>query len=65
MGSTLYLATNEEQPHFFDPLKDLYRILRLTDFERLWGPGSEWYTEMQKVLGVEDPKLDIYMTVSH
>ncbi|CAI5996289.1 unnamed protein product [Closterium sp. NIES-65] len=48
-NSTLYIATNEPDPHFFDPLKTAYIVHNLADFASLWGEGSAWEAEMREV----------------
>ncbi|CAI6004509.1 unnamed protein product [Closterium sp. NIES-64] len=48
-NSTLYIATNEPDPHFFDPLKTAYTVHNLADFASLWGEGSAWEAEMREV----------------
>ncbi|MQL73231.1 hypothetical protein Taro_005576 [Colocasia esculenta] len=62
-GRDLYIATNEEDTSFFDPLRDRYNIHFLDDFKELWGENSDWYAETKALnngLGVE---LDGYMRV--
>ncbi|GJP79923.1 hypothetical protein CLOP_g10137 [Closterium sp. NIES-67] len=46
-GSTLYIATNERDLHFFDPLKAVYIVYREEDFAALWGEGSAWEADMR------------------
>ncbi|GJP35050.1 hypothetical protein CLOM_g19513 [Closterium sp. NIES-68] len=48
-GSTLYIASNEGDPRFFDPLKATYTVHREDDFAALWGEGSAWEAEMRGV----------------
>ncbi|CAI5457579.1 unnamed protein product [Closterium sp. Yama58-4] len=48
-NSTLYIATNEPDPHFFDPLKTAYTMHRESDFASLWAEGSAWEAEMREV----------------
>ncbi|CAI5469114.1 unnamed protein product [Closterium sp. Yama58-4] len=48
-NSTLYIATNEADPHFFDPLKTAYTVHSLADFASLWAEGSPWEGEMREV----------------
>lgn len=63
-GTTLYIATNEEDPHFFDALKELYTVFIMDDFQRLWGPGSAWLAAYQGIFNMPEPELDVYMRVS-
>lgn len=62
-GSVLYIATNEDTPGFFDPLKDLYTIYMLEDFAHLWGPNSTWFDEFRRLLKTDNPEFDVYMKV--
>ncbi|CAI5534370.1 unnamed protein product, partial [Closterium sp. Naga37s-1] len=48
-NTTLYIATNEPHPHFFDPLKAAYSVYIQEDFESLWAKGSAWEAEMREV----------------
>ncbi|CAI5980456.1 unnamed protein product [Closterium sp. NIES-65] len=59
-GRTLYIATNEKTPGFFDPLKAIYTIRMFQDFHYLWAPGTPWYDGYTRLLG-PDPKMDAYM----
>ncbi|CAI7784765.1 unnamed protein product [Closterium sp. NIES-53] len=61
-GRTLYIATNEKTPGFFDPLKAIYTIRMFQDFHYLWAPGTPWYDGYTRLLG-PDPKMDAYMEV--
>ncbi|KAL5538709.1 hypothetical protein UlMin_045397 [Ulmus minor] len=40
-GRNLYIATNEPDKSFFDPLKDKYSTYFLNEFEDLWDENSE------------------------
>lgn len=62
-GSVLYIATNEDTPGFFDPLKDMYTIYMLEDFTHLWSRNSTWFEEFSKLLKTDNPEFDIYMKV--
>ena len=53
-GSTLYLATDEDAPNFFDPLKDLYVISTIGDFRHAWGEGSYWWNKSSNLFSPED-----------
>ncbi|CAI5458545.1 unnamed protein product [Closterium sp. Yama58-4] len=48
-GSTLYIATNERDPHFFDPLLAVYKLYKEEYFAEMWAQGSEWEREMRVV----------------
>ncbi|CAI7873869.1 unnamed protein product [Closterium sp. NIES-54] len=61
-GRTLYIATNEHAPGFFDPLKRLYDIRLWQDFKHLWVPGTMWYDGYEKISGAH-PTMDTYMEV--
>ncbi|GJP43020.1 hypothetical protein CLOM_g2526 [Closterium sp. NIES-68] len=61
-GRTLYIATNEKTPGFFDPLKKVYPIRMFQDFHYLWAPGTPWFDGYMRLLG-PDPKMDAYMEV--
>ncbi|XP_008787453.2 uncharacterized protein LOC103705500 [Phoenix dactylifera] len=59
----LYIATNEPDTSFFDPLKDKYIVHFFDDFKDLWDENSEWYTETQR-LNIGIPvEFDGYMRV--
>ncbi|CAI5461445.1 unnamed protein product [Closterium sp. Yama58-4] len=62
-GRTLYIATNERTPGFFDPLRTLYKLYRLEDFEHLWHQGTPWFDVYVEMLGVSEPAFDPYMQV--
>ena len=64
-GSAIYLATNEDTPHFFDPLKDMYNISSIADFQNLWVEGSDWWKESLPLFPPDDTKpFDGIMEVS-
>lgn len=62
-GSKLYIATNERKPHFFDPLKSIYDVYMLEDFNKLWSKGSQWERNMRPILG-KKANFDTYMQVT-
>ncbi|KAJ0970244.1 hypothetical protein J5N97_023121 [Dioscorea zingiberensis] len=62
-GRHLYIATNEPDTAFFDPLKDKYTIHFLDDFKDLWDPNSEWYMETMKLNNGVAVEFDGYMRV--
>ncbi|PKA48455.1 hypothetical protein AXF42_Ash019911 [Apostasia shenzhenica] len=61
-GRHLYIATNESETSFFDPLKDKYTTHFLDDFKDLWDESSEWYAETKKLNGAPI-EFDGYMRV--
>ncbi|KAF3777488.1 hypothetical protein EJ110_NYTH45643 [Nymphaea thermarum] len=62
-GRDLYIATDEPDTSFFDPLKDKYRIHFLDDYSELWGEQSEWYSEMKAINNGNPIEFDGYMRV--
>ncbi|CAI5999781.1 unnamed protein product [Closterium sp. NIES-65] len=48
-GSTLYIATNERDPYFFDPLLAVYKLYKEEYFAEMWAEGSVWEREMRVV----------------
>ncbi|GJP43013.1 hypothetical protein CLOM_g2521 [Closterium sp. NIES-68] len=62
-GRTLYIATNEQTPGFFNPLRTLYKLYRLEDFLGLWQPGTTWFDTYAEIMGVSEPVFDPYMEV--
>ncbi|KAK8963824.1 hypothetical protein KSP40_PGU003413 [Platanthera guangdongensis] len=62
-GRHLYVATNEPDSSFFEPLKDKYNIHFLDDFKDLWNENSEWYLETKKLNGGISVEFDGYMRV--
>ncbi|OVA19750.1 hypothetical protein BVC80_9059g76 [Macleaya cordata] len=63
-GRNLYIATNEPDTSFFDPLKDKYTTHFLDDYKVLWDENSEWYAETTKLNGGNPVEFDGYMRVS-
>ncbi|XP_033512891.1 uncharacterized protein [Nicotiana tomentosiformis] len=63
-GRNLYIATNEPDTSFFNPLKDKYSTHFLNDYRDLWDENSEWYTETAKLNGGSPVEFDGYMMVS-
>ena len=53
-GSSLYLATDEDAPDFFDPLKDLYIISAIGDFRHAWVEGSCWWNKSSNLFSPND-----------
>uniref|UniRef100_A0A1D1YV80 Zinc metalloproteinase nas-8 n=1 Tax=Anthurium amnicola TaxID=1678845 RepID=A0A1D1YV80_9ARAE len=62
-GRNLYIATNEPDTTYFDPLRDRYNLHFLDDFRDLWGVNSEWYAETQKLNNGVAVEFDGYMRV--
>ncbi|KAF4349149.1 uncharacterized protein LOC115699171 [Cannabis sativa] len=63
-GRNLYIATDEPDQSFFDPLKDKYTTHFLEEYKDLWGENSEWYSEMTKLNNGAPVEFDGYMRVS-
>ncbi|CAK9151847.1 unnamed protein product [Ilex paraguariensis] len=63
-GRNLYIATNEPDTSFFNPLKDKYSTHFLNDYKDLWVENSEWYTETTKLNKGAPVDFDGYMRVS-
>ncbi|KGN46617.1 uncharacterized protein LOC101217823 isoform X2 [Cucumis sativus] len=63
-GRNLYIATNEPNTDYFDPLKDKYSTHFLNEYKDLWDKGSEWYTETMNLNNGVPVEFDGYMRVS-
>ncbi|TKY56427.1 hypothetical protein E2542_SST20872 [Spatholobus suberectus] len=63
-GRNLYIATNEPDTSFFDPLKDKYTTHFLDEYKDLWDENSEWYSETTKLNNGVSVEFDGYMRVS-
>ncbi|KAL3849106.1 hypothetical protein ACJIZ3_010988 [Penstemon smallii] len=63
-GRNLYVATNEPDKSFFDPLKDKYSTHFLDDYKELWDSDSDWYSEMTKLNKGNPVEFDGYMRIS-
>lgn len=63
-GRNLYIATNEPDTSFFDPLKDKYSTHFLDEYKELWDENSEWYSETTKLNKGVPVEFDGYMRVS-
>ncbi|KAL0301694.1 UNVERIFIED_CONTAM: hypothetical protein Sradi_6446200 [Sesamum radiatum] len=48
-GRKVYIATNEPDTSFFDPLKDKYSTHFLDEYKDLWDANSDWYDETMKL----------------
>ncbi|KAH7843135.1 hypothetical protein Vadar_013043 [Vaccinium darrowii] len=62
-GRNLYIATNEPDKSFFDPLKEKYSIHFLDDYKDLWDENSEWYAETTKLNNGVPVEFDGYMKI--
>lgn len=63
-GRNLYIATNEPDTSFFDPLRDKYTTHFLDDYKDLWDENSEWYSETSKLINGAPVEFDGYMRIS-
>ncbi|CDY27873.1 BnaA07g04630D [Brassica napus] len=63
-GRNLYIATNEAELSFFNPLKDKYATHFLDEYKDLWDESSEWYSETTKLNGGNPVEFDGYMRAS-
>ncbi|GMI85658.1 hypothetical protein like AT2G04280 [Hibiscus trionum] len=63
-GRNVYIATNEPDTSFFDPLKDKYSTHFLGDYQDLWGENSEWYSETKELNSGIPVEFDGYMRAS-
>ncbi|KAJ8899410.1 hypothetical protein K2173_018384 [Erythroxylum novogranatense] len=63
-GRNVYIATNEPDTSFFDPLKDKYTTHFLDEYKYLWDENSEWYSETTKLNKGTPVEFDGYMRIS-
>lgn len=63
-GRNLYVATDEPDTSFFDPLKDKYSTHFLDEYKDLWDENSEWYSETTKLNHGLPVEFDGYMRSS-
>lgn len=63
-GRNLYIATDEPDISFFDPLKDKYSTHFLDEYKGFWDENSEWYSEMTKLNNGVPVEFDGYMRAS-
>eukprot|EP00252_Welwitschia_mirabilis_P012126 TRINITY_DN2698_c0_g2_i2.p1 TRINITY_DN2698_c0_g2~~TRINITY_DN2698_c0_g2_i2.p1 ORF type:complete len:551 (+),score=78.02 TRINITY_DN2698_c0_g2_i2:82-1734(+) len=59
----VYIATNELNTEFFDPLRSTYKLHFLDDFSDLWSTESEWYAETMSLSNGKPVEFDGYMRV--
>lgn len=61
----MYIASNEDTPHFFDFFKELYVLSILSDFRNFWEEGSEWWNQTSHLFEASDvERFDGMMAVS-
>ncbi|KAL8511357.1 hypothetical protein ACS0TY_017957 [Phlomoides rotata] len=63
-GREVYIATDEEETSFFDPLKAKYSTHFLDDHMDLWDVNSDWYYETAKLNNGNAVEFDGYMRTS-
>ncbi|KAK3017268.1 hypothetical protein RJ639_007380 [Escallonia herrerae] len=63
-GRNLYIATDEPDTSFFDPLKDKYSTHFLHEYKDLWDENSEWYADTTKLNNGVPVEFDGYMRAS-
>ncbi|GAA0154010.1 hypothetical protein LIER_12113 [Lithospermum erythrorhizon] len=63
-GRNLYIATDEPDRSFFDPLKDKYSTHFLDEYKDLWDADTVWHSEMAKLSNGAPVEFDGYMKVS-
>ncbi|PSR96460.1 Transcriptional activator like [Actinidia chinensis var. chinensis] len=63
-GRNLYIATNEPDTSFFDPLKDKYTTHFIDEYKDLWDENSEWYSETTTLNNGNPVEFDGYMRIS-
>lgn len=63
-GRNLYIATDEPDTSFFDPLKDKYSTHFLDEYKDLWDEHSDWYSETMKLSKGNPVEFDGYMRAS-
>ncbi|GAA0155008.1 hypothetical protein LIER_12835 [Lithospermum erythrorhizon] len=63
-GRNLYIATDEPDTSFFDPLKDKYSTHFLDEYKDLWDADTEWHSDMEKLSNGAPVEFDGYMRVS-
>ncbi|KAK8674319.1 hypothetical protein V6N13_112612 [Hibiscus sabdariffa] len=63
-GRSVYIATNEPETSFFEPLKHKYATHFLNDYKEFWGDRSEWYSDTAKLNNGAPVEFDGYMRAS-
>lgn len=57
----VYVATDESEPGFFDPLKEIFEVKVQKDFSHMWSEGSDWWKASLEISGNSDPpEFDSY-----
>jgi hypothetical protein len=59
----VYIATNEMDTGFFEPLRSTYKLHFLDEFNDLWDRNSEWYNETMVLSNGKPVEFDGYMRV--
>ncbi|KAL5701496.1 hypothetical protein ACHQM5_026824 [Ranunculus cassubicifolius] len=60
-GRNVYIATDEPDTSFFDPLKDKYTTHFLNEYKDFWDENSDWYSETTKLNKGNPVEFDGYM----
>lgn len=63
-GRNLYIATNEPNASFFDPLKESYPTHFLDQHADLWDSNSDWHAEATKLSRGKAVEFDGYMRLN-
>ncbi|GAB2215110.1 hypothetical protein Droror1_Dr00019485 [Drosera rotundifolia] len=63
-GRNLYIATDERDKSFFNPVKDKYTTHFLVEYNDLWDENSEWYAETSNLNNGAAVEFDGYMRIS-
>ncbi|KAF9618394.1 hypothetical protein IFM89_001117 [Coptis chinensis] len=63
-GRNIYIATDEPDTSFFDPLKDKYTTHFLDYYRDLWDEKSDWYAETMNLNKGNPVEFDGYVRVS-
>jgi hypothetical protein len=59
----VYIATNEMDTGFFEPLRSTYKLHFLDKFNDLWDENSEWYNETMVLRNGNHVEFDWYLRV--
>lgn len=60
-GRSVYIATDEADRSFFDPLKERYSIQFVDEHRDLWDGNSDWYYETTRLNNGSAIEFDGYM----